>query len=338
MKKVTSLDVAKKAGVSRATVSYVLNNVENRNISDITKERVLEVIRELCYVPNATGKALASKRTRNIGMVCLEGHLSHSFLLQIMSGLTAVVRENNLRLLVDTIPEGADGNAILNLIGTKSIDGLVLFETREHDDELQTLIDEKFPVVIIGDYPNDQICSVDVDVPGSAQLAVEHIIQLGHKNIGCITNAPLVYTSGKGRLKGFNDALVAAGIDFDESLIRYGEFTAQSGFDSMNDLLEKKQGKFSAVFIASDTVAFGAMRAINSAGLKIPEDIAVMGYDNVSLAQFSNPPLSTVDISGNQMGFTAGEMLIELIDKKIEAGERKLLETEIIQRQSTLGE
>ena len=337
MKKVTSFDVAKKAGVSRATVSYVLNNVEKENISEGTKKKVLDVVRELRYVPHAAGKALASNRTRNIGLVCLESHLSHTFLLQIMQGLTKIVRENDLRLLVDTIPDGADGSAILNLSRTKSIDGLILFETREHDDELQTLIDESFPVVIVGEYDSQKICSVDVDVPGSARMAVEHLIHLGHRKIGCITNAPLIYTAGIGRLNGYKRALERAEISYNDKLVRYGDFTAQSGFDAMNDLLHNQRHELSAVFVASDTVAFGAMRAINAAGLRIPEDIAVMGYDNVPLAPFSNPPLSTVHFSGSEQGAAAGKMLIELIEGKIKPGERRLQEIEIIQRQSTIG-
>jgi LacI family transcriptional regulator len=337
MKKITSFDVAEKAGVSRATVSYVLNNVEKENISDKTKMKVLEVVRELGYVPNAAGKALASKRTRNIGLVCLESHLSHSFLLQIIGGLTKVVRKHDLRLLVDTIPDGADGSAILNLSRTKSIDGLVLFETREHDEELQTLIDENFPFVIIGEYSNGTVCSVDVDVASAARKAVEHLIELGYKKIGCITNAPLIYTAASGRLHGYKTALEIAGLNYNSSLVRYGEFTAQSGFDAMNDLLINNRDELTAVFVASDTVAFGAMRAIDAAGLRIPEDIAVMGYDDVPLAPFSNPPLSTVHFSGNKMGVDAGEILVELIDGKIKPGERRLQNTEIIIRQSTIG-
>jgi LacI family transcriptional regulator, galactose operon repressor len=337
MKKVTSFDVAKKAGVSRATVSYVLNNVKKENISDKTKEKVMDVVRELGYVPNAAGKALASNRTRNIGLICLESHMSHSFLLQIINGLTKIVRKHDLRLLIDTIPDGAGGHAILNLSQTKSIDGLVLFETREHDNELQTLLDEKFPVVIIGEYSNKKVCSVDVDVPASAQKAVEHLIELNHRKIGCITNSPLIYTAGTGRLNGYRKALENAGIEYDESIVRYGEFTAQSGFEAMNDLLKNKGNEFTAMFVASDTVAFGAMRAIDAAGLRIPEDIAVMGYDNVPIAKFSNPPLSTVHFSGIQMGMDAGEMLVELIDNKIKPGVRKLQEIKIMKRQSTIG-
>ncbi len=337
MKKVTSFDVAKKAGVSRATVSYVLNNVEKENISQKTKDKVLKVVDELGYVPNAAGKALASQRTRNIGVVCLESHLSHSFLLQIMHGLTGVVRKYDLRLLIDTFPDGGDGSAILNLSRTKSIDGLILFETKEHDRELQTLINEDFPVVIVGEYSDGRVCSVDVDVPASARMAVEHLIELGHKKIGCITNAPLIYTAGSGRLKGYRTALEEAGLSYDESLIRHGDFTAQSGFDAMNDLLKEKKGRLTAVFVASDTVAFGAMRAIDAAGLRIPEDIAVMGYDDVPLAPFSNPPLSTVHFSGKEQGILAGEMLVELIEGKIKPGVRRLQEVQIIKRQSTLG-
>jgi LacI family transcriptional regulator, galactose operon repressor len=126
-----------------------------------------------------------------------------------MSDLTKIVRKHDLRLMMDTIPDGAGGSAILNLKQTKSIDDLVLFETREHNDELQTLINENFPVVIVGEYQDEKVCSVDV--PASARKAVEHLIEPGHKKIGCITNAPLIYTAGTSRLNGYRAALKTAG-------------------------------------------------------------------------------------------------------------------------------
>ncbi|HEX6385334.1 MAG TPA: LacI family DNA-binding transcriptional regulator [Anaerolineae bacterium] len=341
-RRVTSRDVAKRVGVSRTTVSFVLNNVVGSNISKETRRRVLAAAEELGYVPHAAAQALAGQRTRIIGLVFPRSyhHLpTHFFLLQILDGLLDVVQQNGLRLLIDSLGESNGKQSYLNLVRAKRIDGLIVLDPRSDNPALHALAQEGFPLVLIGDLSGADICSVDVDNRTASSVAVKHLLSLGHSRIGCITNAPLAgYRVTEERLLGYRDALDAAGIAFDETLVRYGEYTPESGFSRMNSLLDEARPWPTAVFVASDVVAFGAMAAIQQRGLKIPDDIALVGYDDVPLARFVNPPLTTVRLPASEQGRRAGELLLDLVLKRPRHGRRILLATELIVRASSGGD
>ncbi len=341
---VTSRDVAKKAGVSRTTVSFVLNDVKEGNISEETRQRVLAAAKELNYVPNAAAQALAGQRTRIIGLV-FSGrfqHLpTHFFLLQLMDGLLKVVQKNGLRLLVDRPgEEQSDGN-YLNLVRAKRIDGLIMIEPQSGDVGLHGLAKEGFPMVLIGNLPGVKICSVDVDNRGAARDAVAHLLSLGHRRIACITNAPLTsYTATEERLLGYRDALEAAGVLYDERLVRSGAYTPESGYETMVKLLDECSANPttplpSAVFVASDVVAFGAMSAIQQRGLRVPDDIALVGFDDVPMARFVTPPLTSVHLPVAEQGRKAGELLLDLILNRAQPARRIVLDTELVVRESS---
>lgn len=337
---VTSRDVAKKAGVSRTTVSFVLNDVKKGNISEETRRRVLAAAKALNYVPNAAAQALAGQRTRIIGLV-FSGrfqHLStHFFLLQLMDGLLKVVQQNGLRLLVDRPGDEENGHGnYLNLVRAKRIDGLIMIEPQSADAGLRALVKDGFPIVLIGHLPGVKICSVDVDNRGAAREAVGHLLSLGHRRIAFITNAPLTsYTATEERLLGYRDALASASMPFDENLVRYGAYTPDSGYSCMVSLLDKSRPLPSAVFAASDVVAFGAMAAIQQRGLKAPDDISVVGFDDVPMARFVNPPLTTVHLPVAEQGRKAAELLLDLILQRAQPGRRIVLDTELVVRNSS---
>jgi DNA-binding LacI/PurR family transcriptional regulator len=338
-RRVTSRDVAKRAGVSRTTVSFVLNEVEGVNISEETRQRVLAAAQELGYVPDATAQALASRRTRIIGLVFSRGyhHLaSDDSLLQIVDGLLDVVRQHGIRLLLDSVEDKAEEEeAYLNLARAKRIDGIILSVPRSDDRELRALAEEGFPVVLIGHLPDVKICSVDVDNRLAARMAVEHLVSLGHTRIGCITNAHPSFIAASDRLLGYREILTDAGIPFDETLVRYGNYSPESGFEAMTSLLQEPALP-SAVFVASDIVAFGAMAAIYEYKLKIPDDIAVVGLDDVPLSRFFYPALTTVHLPAAEIGRKAGELLFDLILHQVEPGRQVLLETELMVRASSI--
>jgi DNA-binding LacI/PurR family transcriptional regulator len=337
-RRVTSRDVAKKAGVSRTTVSFVLNEVEGVRISTETRQRVLAAATELGYVPDATAQALVSRRTRIIGLVFSRSyhHLaSDAFLLQIVDGLLDIVRQHGIRLILDTIENSTQKDSYLSLARAKRIDGIIISLPRTDDTELHTLAEEEFPAVLIGRLPTEHICSVDVDNRAAACVAVEHLLAQGHKRIGCITNAPPSFIAGADRLRGYHDALDKAGITHQKNLVRYGNFSPQSGYEAMSSLLNEEKKLPTAVFIASDVVAFGAMRAINEHNLKIPNDIALIGFDDVPLSRFMNPPLSTVRLPAKNIGRKAGELLFDLILHQVEPGRQVLLDTELVSRESS---
>jgi len=336
-RRVTSRDVAERAGVSRTTVSFVLNEVEGVRISKETRQRVLTAAKDLGYVPDATAQALVSRRTRIIGLVFSRSyhHLaSDAFLLQIVDGLLDVVRQHGIRLLLDSVENLDQKDSYLSLARAKRIDGIILSLPRTDDQELHALAEEGFPVVLIGRLPTEKICSVDVDNRSASKTAVEYLLSQGHKRIGCITNAPTSFIAASDRLRGYQEALSDAGLAYDKNLVRYGDYSPHSGYEAMSSLLQEANSP-TAVFVASDVVAFGAMTAIQEHKLKIPDDIAVIGFDDVPLSRYMNPPLTTIRLPAKNLGHRAGELLFDLILHQVEPGRRVTLDTELVIRNST---
>ncbi|MCE7984649.1 MAG: LacI family transcriptional regulator [Caldilinea sp. CFX5] len=334
-RKITSHDVAARAGVSRTTVSYVLNNVETANISAQTRLRVLDAAAALGYVPNAAAQMLAGHRTQVIGLVFPRTHphlATHLFLLQILEGLMEVVQQQEMRLLIDSVESSVE-SAYLDLARAKRIDGLILIDALADDPAFQRLAQDRFPIVTLG-CMHPKLCSVDVDNRLGAQQAVDHLVAQGHRRVGCITNSPITASDPNPRRLGYLDALDNAGLDPDEALIVEGLYSPESGFAAMQQLLAMPQSP-TAVFVASDVVALGAMAAIQAQGLAVPQDVAVVGFDDVPLARFANPTLTTVRMPTEEMGRRAGQLLFDqIMGRSVEPC--TLLKTELIIRASSL--
>ena len=335
-KRVTSQDVANLAGVSRTTVSFVLNEVEGFKIRPDTRRRVLEAANELGYVPDAAAQALASRRARIIGLILTrQPHqiASDAFITQILDGLFEIIHQNDMRLLIDIIEPQHQSEAYLQLVRAKRIDGILLSGPRLDDDALCALETERFPTVLIGQLPDTKFCSVDIDNRAAAEMAVTHLVKLGHTRIACITNAPLSYTAALDRKAGYKNALQKAGIPFDEALVRYADFTVESGYQQMSDLLDS-QVKFTAAFVASDIVALGAKAAIRQNGYKIPQDIALVGFDDLPFVQYVEPPFTTVHLPTTELARQATELLIRILDGDQPDCDHILLDTHLIVRES----
>lgn len=314
-KKVTSKDVAIRAGVSRTTVSLVLNNVPGGQISEGTRQKVIHAASELGYVPDAAAQALARRRTQNIGLVLSRSpqHIaSDAFLNQILETLVGVTRQNDMRLLLDIVETQHQRQAYLELVKPRRIDG-ILFSGPCYDDEaLHALEEEGFPTVLMGHLPKTKLYSVDIDNRAAAFAAVSHLVRLGHERIACITNAPLSFEAAAERLHGYRLALQASGLAYQDRLVRFGDFDLKSGYLQMSSLLEGSP-RPSAVFVASDVVAFGAMAAIRERGLAIPGDIAVVGFDDVPMACYIDPPLTTIQVPAAELARRACQVLLQLI-------------------------
>lgn len=335
-KRVTSREVAEHAGVSRTTVSLVLNNVQGVQISEKTRQRVIESALALDYVPNAAAQALASRRAQIIGIILTRNphHIaSDAFLNQILDGLITAVHNYSMRLMIDIVEAEHQRKAYLDLVRAKRIDGLILSGPRFDDQALMALESDRFPTVLMGQLPETDFYSVDIDNFSAAEQAVKHLIGLNHQRIACITNAHPSYTAAAERLRGYQQALASSGLTFDESLVRYGDFDPESGYHHMNDLLEDGR-KISAVFVASDVVAIGAKAALRQHGLAIPEDVALVGFDDVPLARYLDPPLTTVRLPAGELAAKASETLIEIIQGSPPAEKQVLLESELIVRES----
>ena len=335
-KRVTSFDVAKESGVSRTTVSFVLNNVPGISISDATRQRVLQVAKELNYHPDSTGRKLASGKSNTLGLVLRQSHeqvFADALLPQVLLGIEQAATAQGFQVLLKPLePEDCDG--YMHLVQENHVDGIILSGPRLEEAEVIRLQREGLPVMLMGQLPESNLPFVDIDAVNGSSLAVKHLIEHGHLRIGMITNASLEYTSAQQRRLGYQNALKEAGIEPDESLLREGAYTPSSGYKAMEKLLEVFP-RPTAVFIASDVVCLGAIRAIKHAGLRIPQDIAVVGFDDIPLADFYEPPLTTVHIPAYGLGWGAGDRLVRIVQGETLDQEGTLLESELIIRNSS---
>lgn len=335
-RRVTSYDVAQLAGVSRTTVSFVLNNVPGINISDATRQRVLDAARQLNYYPDASARTLVSGKSRTIGLVLRQNPeqvFADVFLPQVMLGLGQAAAERGFQILLNPF-EPQDRGGYARLIHEKHVDGIVLSGPRLDDEELMQLCCDGVPVMLMGQLPSSDIPFVDINAVNGAAEAVRHLISLGHRRIAIITNAPFEYTSAQQRHIGYRNALEAAGLPYDPELVRTGAYTPASGRTAMNELLRLAPPP-TALFVASDVVGMGALQAIRRANLRIPDDISVVGFDDISLAAYYDPPLTTVRLPAYQLGWSAGERLTTLIQGETLSERFLLLDTELILREST---
>lgn len=335
-KRVTSKDVAKLAGVSRTTVSFVLNNVESIQISPETRQKVLQAAIELGYVPDAAAQSLASGRSKIIGLVLNRSprhFATDAYITQVLNVLVTEARKHGMRLLLEIVEDNHPKETYLDLAISKRIDGIIFSGPRFDDLALQTLFDSGFPTVVMGKLPATQFPYVDIDNRAAAHQAAAHLFKLGHTAVACITNAALSYTAAAERVQGYRDALEEFGLPFDPALVRYGDFDPESGYVQMGQLLEQRPLP-TAVFAASDVVAMGAIAAIKEHGLRVPDDIAVVGFDDVPLARYLDPPLTTIHLPTARMAQLASDIVSDLIQKKAPPEPFILLDTELVVRRS----
>ena len=338
VKRITSQDVADLAGVSRTTVSFVLNNVQRFNISTETRKKVLEAAEVLGYVPLASAQALASNTARAIGLVMTRSPQyisSDAFMPQIIAGMLDIVKEQKLGLLIELVEPGEQRQTYLKLIRAKHIDGMILLTPRNDDEGLVELQELNIPAVVMGRLISATgLSSVDIDNRAAARTAVEHLIGLGHRRIGCILNAPVPYSSAYERLAGYQDALAQYGITPDQNWIKSADFDPMSGYTQMKLLLEEAN-RPTAVFIASDNVAIGAMLAMRDNGVRVPEDISIVGFDDIPSARFFAPPLTTIRTPARELAQKSCFLLLDLISGRVKPPVHLTVETELIIRQSS---
>ncbi|MBF6596105.1 MAG: LacI family DNA-binding transcriptional regulator [Thermaceae bacterium] len=338
-RRVTSQEVAKRAGVSRTTVSFVLNDVPGSNISAETRRRVLRAAEELGYVPNAAARSLVSGQTLTIGLII--SHAEHlqvdAFIPQLLYSISYTSHQHGYRVLLETVEDVSKPDAYLELVRGQRIDGLMVLNMRSDDSQLPELIRRNFPVVLLGfrEWPGlkSKTFSVETDGTEAGSRATTHLIALGHTRIAHITFSPENYYATQDRRRGYRKALEAAGLNYDPALVKLGNYSAASGYEAMKELLQRKPYP-TALFAGNDTIALGAMAAIHQHGLRIPEDIAVVGYDDIPTAPYMVPPLTSVQVAPLQQGRIAVEMLSGLMSGKPPAQNHIRLETPLVIRES----
>lgn len=329
----TSADVAALAGVSRTTVSFVLNG-RDTSISPATRERVLRAARQLGYHPHASARQLAGGRSNALGLVVRQSPeqiAGDALLAETLRGLTAAARSRGFRVIVEALDGGPTRYG--DLLRTGRADGLVVSGPRSDDPDLAALVRDRFPIVLQGSLPGVPVASVDVDNAAGAREAVRHLIGAGHRRIACVTNAPIAYTAARERADGWRSTLAEAGIEPTDAWLEEGGFDAPSGHVAIRNLLAR-MSELDAVFVASDVVALGVIGGLRRAGLRVPEDVSVVGFDDIPLAAYFDPPLTTVHLPAYELGHAAGVALLDRITASTVPG-RTLLPTELVIRSST---
>lgn len=289
--KVTIKDIAEQSGVSVTTVSLILNNKEVRT-SPETKRKVLEVARELNYIPNSLAKGLITRRTDTIGLIVPD--ISNVFFSQMAKSLENRLAKRGYSLfLCDTNDSDKEQKMYLQLMLGHGIDALVLCIANDSDASLTVLDDYEengTPVVAFDRFDTSMKCPlVATDNQASSRAVVQHLIDCGHTRIACISGP--VYKNYSSRLDGYKQALADNGIEFCNELVREGDYRYESGYQLAKELLQYNP---TAIFACNDLMAYGVYKAVGEAGLRIPEDISVVGFDDLMFSETMSVALTTV--------------------------------------------
>lgn len=326
-------DVAKKAGVSIATVSRVLN--KNGNVNEATRAKINKVIKELKYQPSRVAKRLRSKSISSNLFGVLIPDIENPFYVDVLRGIEEMAYNNNYAIIMCNFGQDEKKEKLyLEILQSEAIDGLIAAPAREDDPQLTKMVKDGLPIVCV----DRGLTGIEVDVVlvdnyTGAFNAVDYLVKSGYKKIAYIAGLPTI-PSSRLREKGYKDALAANDIQLNEEWIKFGNSKHESGVKLCNELLELKD-RPDAIFTGNNLITLGALETINTKKLRIPEDIAIVGFDDMYWSNSLNPPLTAV----RQPAFEIGKRAVELLLQRIEDPQRPCIQmtlnTELMKRSST---
>lgn len=301
-------DVAKLANVSKATVSRVLQKPET--VKELTRKKVLNAIEQLNYQPNLLARQFRRTETRTLLVVVPT--ITNNVFPQMIGGIDSVANEHGYKVLLGNTDRNPDKTvSFINELKQKQVDGMILL-TIPLEEKVITEVAANYPVVLTSDYNEGlNIPTVAIDNISSGRDATEHLIKLGHKRIAHITG-PLDISISRDRLKGYHQAMLQHELELDSLLVQEGDNSYQSGFNQMVKLLAIENPP-TAVFAANDLMAMGVVKAAKAQGLQVPEDIAVVGFDNIMFSDIFEPALTTIEQPFFEMGKRSMELLLQQI-------------------------
>lgn len=332
MSKVTIKEVAKEAGVATSTVSRVLSN--NPKISEETKAKVNEAIERLNYKPNAIARSLANNKTKILGVVLpseADDLLTNPFFINAMKGMSIYAQNKNYYITYVFAKDGKNEfESIKEITNTNLIEGIILLRVNENDESIKFLNTIGFPFVAIGrPEKTEDVLWVDNDNFQAMYNVVNRLIQKGHKKIGFI-GAIKTLNMSKDRLKGYKMALEVNGLNYDEELVIHKQFFKENtGYAGAEELLSKHE--VTAIVTTDDLLAFGVSQLLNEKRL---EKISLVGFNNIQLSKYQTPPLASVDINADELGYYAAKLLIEKLENENIVNTHYIVNTEFIERES----
>lgn len=333
MNKLTLEQIAELAGVSRSTVSRVVN--DQASVKPEVRQRVLEVIAETGYQPNPAARSLATRRSGIIGLAiprAVQFLFTDPYYPHLIQGVAQTCNAQGCTLALFLIhSEDEEQKLSAKVLRSQLVDGVIVSASPIDDPLIPQLVENKVPLVMVG-RPNElaEVSFVDVDNVEGAYSAVSHLVRLGYERIATITG-PLQTMVGLDRRQGYLNALQERGRLVDPTLIVEGDFSEAGGYLAVQRLLPHQPD---ALFVASDTMALGALRALREAGVAVPEEVAVIGFDDLPQAAIANPPLTTVRQPIRRVGALAVETLLDILTHGPEPPRRLVLATQLIIRAS----
>jgi len=325
-------DIGRMAGVSRSTVSRVING--DAQVGEDARQRVQDVVRRTGYTPNVAARSLVSSRTGVIGLV-IPSRVNHLFedpyFARVIQGVSAACNRagKSLSLFVFQT-EDEERDLYPRVVGSGFVDGVIITATHMGDPLLARMVDSEIPLAMVGRPDIDGVSYVDVDNRDGARQAAAHLCGLGYQRIALL-GAPTNTTAGLDRLEGFVKGLGESERALDPGLRADGDFSERSGYDAMRALIRQRPD---AVFVASDTMAMGALRAMRETGLEAPSDIAVVGFDDLAPAVMSTQWLTTVRQPVAATAERAVQLVIELIHGEVTPPVSEVMPVELIVRAS----
>jgi LacI family transcriptional regulator/LacI family purine nucleotide synthesis repressor len=330
----TIKDIAKKAEVSVATVSKVMNGYDD--IGEITKAKVLRIIKENNYRPNANAQSLRTNKSFLVGLFFKDHQdsgVKHPFFRGIISGLEERLLENNYDMILFSA-NWEDQFSYLEKCQFRNVDGAILMGVPKDDPKLPELLNAKIPSVFIDlDISDDKASYIISDNEKGARDAVRHLAELGHKKIAVIEGEEITIPTQK-RLAGYKAEMKAQNLEIKDDWIIQGRFSVDGGIKAMEKILKLKD-RPTAIFCMGDEIAVGAMQTIKEAGLNVPDDFSIVGFDDIEISQYLNPALTTIRQQKDEMGIEAANMVLEMINNPEKKVEAEIIDTEFVLRNST---
>lgn len=331
----TIKDVAKLAGVSISTTSLAINN--QPGVKEETRLRILAAVQKLNYRPNKIAQGLVKNKTNNIDVVFSGpkyGFLSSPILFEVIKGLAEVIKSSGYHLVLKVTTAEEEVAFMEEQIHSRSCDGMIVWGTRMSEERFAALCQSTIPVVAVARYiKNKPIHAVTVDDYKGGYLGTRHLLELGHRRIGFIGNLHGI-SSADDRFCGYRKALQEYSVEIDRNLVISADFYQESGYTAMKEILPQHARGLTAVFAASDLMALGAIKAAIEAGLSIPGDISVVGFDNMPNADLLLIPLTTIATPIHELGEKAAIKLLKMMRKEQVEYHTKL-DVELVVRQST---
>jgi len=327
----TIKEVAKEAGVSVSTVSHVINNT--RFVSDDLKTRVLTSMEELGYQPNHIARSLRKKETDTIGLIISD--ITNPFFSEIAWSIEYLTYMEQYSLILCCTNGRVEKETFyINQLSERRVDGIILISPKISTDYLKILEDRDIPVVLVdNESPGNRMDVIMADNFQGGRLAAEHLTKLGHEKIACISG-PFVDNPSYERVKGFLAVLKEKGLPMHEEYMRKGNFDVYSGVDRGKELVEMEDPP-TAIFACNDMMAMGAIQAVVKHGLRVPDDISVVGFDDISMAEYFVPALTTIRQPMHEIGSEALKAMMESINIPDKSHRKITLDVHLIERDST---